>query len=153
PGEWFTHEVIVSGNRIIIKVDGKTTVDFTDAKGTFPKGCFALQQHHEGSVVEFKRIEISNALSEAAKKIAAWRKAAEKGDAEAMYQLGLAYRYGRGAKQDYKEAMAWFRKAVDNDHAPAIPEIAIMYLRGLGVAKNDKEAVAWSRKGADKGIA
>ena len=57
PGEWFTQEVIAQGNHIVIKVNDKTTVDFIDEKN-HPKGPFALQQHHDGSVVEFRRIEV-----------------------------------------------------------------------------------------------
>jgi serine/threonine protein kinase/formylglycine-generating enzyme required for sulfatase activity len=58
PGEWFTHEVIADGNHIIIKVNGKTTVDFVDEHNTYTKGRFALQQHDPGTVVKFRKIEL-----------------------------------------------------------------------------------------------
>ena len=58
PNEWFTQEVIADGNHIIIKVNGKTTVDFVDEKNTYPKGRFALQQHDPKTVVSFRKIEI-----------------------------------------------------------------------------------------------
>ena len=58
PGEWFTQEVIAEGNHIVIKINGQTTVDFMDQKNTYSMGHFALQQHHQGSVVEFRRIEV-----------------------------------------------------------------------------------------------
>jgi hypothetical protein len=45
PDTWFTQEVIANGNHIIIKVNGKTTVDFVDKSNTFTRGHFALQQH------------------------------------------------------------------------------------------------------------
>jgi len=57
PDTWFTQEVIADGNHIIIKVNGKTTVDFTDPNNTYTKGHFALQQHNDGSVVKFKKVE------------------------------------------------------------------------------------------------
>jgi hypothetical protein len=57
PDEWFTQEVIADGNHIIIKVNGKTTVDFVDPNNSFTKGHFALQQHNDGSVVKFKKVE------------------------------------------------------------------------------------------------
>jgi hypothetical protein len=57
-GEWFTQEVLADGGRIVIKVNGKTTVDFSDAKNTYPKGHFALQGHDPGTVVKFKKIEV-----------------------------------------------------------------------------------------------
>jgi hypothetical protein len=65
PGEWFTHEVIARGNRIVIKVNGKTTVDYVDRANRFEQGCIALQQHHKGSVVEFKRLEVKEFTNEA----------------------------------------------------------------------------------------
>jgi hypothetical protein len=56
--EWFAQEVIADGNHIIIKVNGKTTVDFVDEKNTYPKGRFALQQHDPKTVVYFRKIEV-----------------------------------------------------------------------------------------------
>jgi 3-keto-disaccharide hydrolase len=58
PDEWFTQEVTAIGNHIIIKVNGKTTVDFVDKKNTYMKGHFALQQHDPGTVVKFRKIEV-----------------------------------------------------------------------------------------------
>lgn len=58
PNEWFTQEVIARGNHIVIKVNGKTTVDFVDANNNFTKGHFALQQHDPGSMVKFRKIEV-----------------------------------------------------------------------------------------------
>jgi hypothetical protein len=45
PDTWFTQEVVADGNHIIIKVNGKTTVDFVDRNNSFTRGHFALQQH------------------------------------------------------------------------------------------------------------
>jgi hypothetical protein len=58
PDEWFTQEVIADGTHIIIKVNGKTTVDFMDEKNTYAKGHFALQGHDPGTVVKFKKVEV-----------------------------------------------------------------------------------------------
>jgi hypothetical protein len=58
PNEWFTQEVIAEGNHIIIKVNGKTTVDWKDPKNTYQKGHFALQGHDPGTVVKFKKVEV-----------------------------------------------------------------------------------------------
>jgi hypothetical protein len=58
PNEWFTQEVIARGNHIVIKVNGKTTVDFVDENNTYSKGHFALQQHDPGSEVKFRKIEV-----------------------------------------------------------------------------------------------
>jgi hypothetical protein len=58
PDEWFTQEVIAEGNHIIIKVNGKTTVDWKDPENRHKKGHFALQGHDPGTVVKFKKVEV-----------------------------------------------------------------------------------------------
>ena len=43
-----------------------------------------------------------------------YRKAAEQGDAEAQYNLGLMYYKGEGVRQDLALAQEWFGKACQN---------------------------------------
>jgi len=56
--EWFTQEVMADGNHIVIKVNGKTVVDFVDEKKTHMKGYFAFQQHDPGSKVQIKNVMV-----------------------------------------------------------------------------------------------
>jgi hypothetical protein len=58
PDEWYTQEVTAEGNHIVIKVNGKTTVDYVDEKNTYTKGHFALQGHDPGTVVKFRKVEV-----------------------------------------------------------------------------------------------
>jgi hypothetical protein len=62
PDTWFTQEVIARGNHIIIKVNGKTTVDFVDKNNTYKKGHLALQHHGStdgvDTVVQFRKIAV-----------------------------------------------------------------------------------------------
>jgi hypothetical protein len=58
PDEWFTQEVIAIGNHIIIKVNGKTTVDFIDEGKRHMKGHFAIQQHDPGTVIRVRKVEV-----------------------------------------------------------------------------------------------
>ena len=51
-----------------------------------------------------------------AEEIAEWKEAAEKGDPEAQYNLGVAYSFGRGVPKDDKEAVKLFRKAAEQGH-------------------------------------
>ena len=55
---WWTQEVIASGNHIVIKVNGKTVVDYVDEKNTHTKGYFAFQQHDPGSRVQIKNVMV-----------------------------------------------------------------------------------------------
>jgi hypothetical protein len=65
---WFTEHIIVEGKRIIVKIDGKTVVDWTEpdtpaAPKAYPgrvvsSGTFALQAHDPGSTVYYKNIRV-----------------------------------------------------------------------------------------------
>src|SRR5262249_36511529 len=44
PGQWFALEVIAYEDNIIIKVNGKTTANYTDLKRRFPSGSIGLEQ-------------------------------------------------------------------------------------------------------------
>ncbi len=62
--EWFTEEVIVEGNRIVIKVDGKTIVDHVEDTPAIKdgrklsSGTFALQAHDPGSEAHYRSIRV-----------------------------------------------------------------------------------------------
>ncbi len=56
--KWFTQEVTAVGNHIIIKVNGVTTVDYTDPHNTYTKGHFAIQQHDPGTKVWVRKAEV-----------------------------------------------------------------------------------------------
>jgi hypothetical protein len=65
--EWFTEHIIVRGKHIVIKVNGETTVDFTEPDdfkhATFPNrkissGTFAIQGHDPNSTVYYKNIQV-----------------------------------------------------------------------------------------------
>jgi len=63
PDTWFTQEIEAIGDHIVIKVNGKTTVDYTDPKNSFKSGHFAFQQHDPGSKVEIRKIEVMEITS------------------------------------------------------------------------------------------
>ena len=48
-----------------------------------------------------------------------YRKAAERGNAYAQFNLGLSYYYGEGISKNLDEALKWFRKAAEQGHADA----------------------------------
>lgn len=51
--------------------------------------------------------------------VTAWRPLAIAGDADAQYNLGQAYRLGRGVPVDPQMAESWFKKAADQGHERA----------------------------------
>ena len=48
-----------------------------------------------------------------------YRKAADQGDADAQFCLGVMYYNGNGVKQDYAEAVRWYFKAAEQGHEEA----------------------------------
>ena len=56
--------------------------------------------------------------------------AANQGDAEAQYELGMCYNTGKGAPKDADAALMWFRKAADQGHEPAK---AVLFLKKRGM--------------------
>jgi len=54
-----------------------------------------------------------------------WRKAAQQGDAESQYRLGLMYQAGKGGlKRNRRTAISWWRKAAAQGHLPAKQALA-----------------------------
>lgn len=66
--EWWTQHIIVKGKHVIVKINGKTVVDYTEPDDKKPstrefarmigKGTFALQAHDPKSVARFKNIKV-----------------------------------------------------------------------------------------------
>lgn len=65
--EWWTQTIIVQGNRVIVKVNDKVVVDYTEPPDKKPgadftrkldEGTFALQAHDPKSVVRYKNIRV-----------------------------------------------------------------------------------------------
>lgn len=56
PNTWWEQHIIADGNHIVIKVNGKTVVDYVDEKNTYTKGYLALQQHDPGSTVWYRNL-------------------------------------------------------------------------------------------------
>ena len=64
-----------------------------------------------------------------------YRRAAERGFAEAQNNLGLIYVLGRGVPQDDSTAVKWFRKAAEQGYAPAQNNLGEMRRQGRRVTK------------------
>ncbi len=78
-------------------------------------------------------------------------KAAEEGDAEAQYKIGLCLQKGEEVPQDKVEAVKWYRMAAEVGHADAQYRLGLCYNYALGISKDEKEAVKWLLKAAEQG--
>ena len=63
-----------------------------------------------------------------------YRKAADQGDADAQYKLGLFYENGYGVTQDKEQAMQWYKKAAEQGNESAKSAIDRMQSSGMGTA-------------------
>jgi TPR repeat protein len=76
-----------------------------------------------------------------------WRPMADKGDADAQFNMGQAYRLGRGVPADMKIAQSWFQKAAAQGHAEAQANLGlILYQNG-----EKKAAMPFIRRAAERG--
>lgn len=81
------------------------------------------------------------------KAVAEWRGPAVAGDADAQFNMGQAYKFGRGVPADLAQAEEWYRKAALQGH----PQAEENY--GLALFENGKrlQAVEWLEKAAARG--
>ena len=82
-----------------------------------------------------------------------YQKAAEQGNAEAQFNLGLCYKRGEGVTKDYAKAVFWYHKAAEQGYAKAQCNLGNSYYNGEGVTKNYAKAVYWYSKAANQGLA
>jgi TPR repeat protein len=77
--------------------------------------------------------------------VAEWRPLADKGDSDAQYNLGQAYKLGRGVPQDIAIAESWYEKAAQQGHAPAAANLGLILFQN-----GDKQkAIPWLKMAAD----
>ncbi len=62
--------------------------------------------------------------------IEGFEKKANAGDVEAMFQLGVAYAFGRGAELNLEKALHWLNKAADCGHKDAASVMKELHIKG-----------------------
>jgi tetratricopeptide (TPR) repeat protein len=87
--------------------------------------------------------------------MAEWASAAERGDPDAEFGLGMLYELGAGElKQDYKQADRWYQKAAQHDHIGAEYRLALIWSAGSDDFPADLvEAYKWIVLASEKGLA
>ena len=83
-----------------------------------------------------QKTETANEDVPDAETINEWRQAAEQGDADAQYNLGIFYSQDDSVDKDMTEAVKWFRKAAELGHVEAQFNLALCYAKGEGVDKD-----------------
>ncbi|WP_052046362.1 trypsin-like serine protease [Candidatus Paracaedibacter symbiosus] len=106
-----------------------------------------------------KEIDERNPLKTSIQLVECLKKAAEKGDVSALFNLGLMYAEGRAGlppgEQAYQQAMKWYMRAAEKGFPEALLNLGLMYAEGrTGLPQGeqaDQQAVKWFKKAAEKG--
>ncbi len=81
--------------------------------------------------------------------VAAWRPLAQKGDADAAFNLAQAYRLGRGVPLDLAQAQGWLERAARKDHVDAQTTLGLLLFEN----GNRTSGLRWLKKAAEHGDA
>jgi len=81
------------------------------------------------------------------KAVAEWRGPAEAGDARAQFNMGQAYKLGRGVPADKAAAMDWYRRSAEGGYGLAQAVLGLnLFQQG-----QHQDAMVWLKKAADQG--
>ena len=83
--------------------------------------------------------------------MAAYKVAAEAGDAFSQFQVGGIYFEGIGVAVDYQQARAWLEKAAAQDDPEAVGELGTMYAMGKGVTPSWRRAREFYKRAIELG--
>ena len=81
--------------------------------------------------------------------VAIWRPLAEGGDADAAFNLGQAYRLGRGVPINLSIAKSWFERAARQNHVDAQTTLGLLLFQNGDQA----EGLKWLKAAAEQGEA
>ena len=79
--------------------------------------------------------------------VAIWRPLADKGDADAAFNLGQAYRLGKGVPLDLAQAQSWLERAARKGHTDAQSTLGLLLFQN----GNRVAAMRWLRAAAEAG--
>ena len=82
-----------------------------------------------------------------AKAVSIWRPLAESGDADAQFNLGQAYRLGRGVTINLGAAKTWFERAATAGHLDAQTTLGLLLFQN----GDQQQGLKWLRRAADQG--
>jgi TPR repeat protein len=81
--------------------------------------------------------------------VSIWRPLADRGDADAQFNLGQAYRLGRGVPLNLGTAKGWFERAAAHGHVDAQTTLGLLLFEN----GEQSQGLKWLRQAADQGEA
>ena len=76
---------------------------------------------------------------------------ADRGDANALYNVGVCYSTGRGVAVDPVQAIVWWRKSAEKGYAPAMFNLGYVAINGDGMKPDPVQGAAWYLNSAKLG--
>ena len=67
-----------------------------------------------------------------------FRKAAERGCARALNNLGICYELGQGVETDYDQALQFYRESMMKGYLPATFNLAMLYMQKAKQTQNQQ---------------
>lgn len=104
-------------------------------------------------VSEFIPIDLEAEESDLENDFAWWKLAAEQGDAEGLYYLGVFYGTGDVVSQDYKVSRDYFELADQRGCFDATFQLGVYHMFGFGVKKDIHQALTFFERAAANGHA
>ena len=81
-----------------------------------------------------------------------WLPLAEKGSAEAQFNLAGMFAKGYGVVMDEKKSFDWYKKAAEQGHPKAQYNLGVMHIIGIGTPKSLSDAKHWLNLAYENGI-
>ena len=113
-------------------------------------GVGAYYMLREDPYVAYQRLTKEGKVIEAMERL---REAAEDGNAEAQFKLGVCYENGDGVSKNPMEAARWYQAAAEQGVEAAQCSLGVYYANGWGVGKDLAQAVKWYSVAAERGYA
>lgn len=86
------------------------------------------------------------------KAVGYYKRAADRGYAEAQNKYGDCLINGTGVEKNKREAVYWYEKSANGGSAEGMNNLGFCYEMGYGVSKNYDLAVQWYKKAVDLGL-
>ena len=152
------------GDDVVVSHDAPGEAEFREAQGVWSRDPqLALSEYRAAAELGFtpafmRLAEISlngeGGLPVDHEQAVHWlRLAAESGNAEAHFGLGVEFWFGRGVEEDPAAAVEHWRVAADAGYASAQANLASAYFTGRGVEADRVEAARWALMAAEHGDA
>ena len=104
-----------------------------------------------GLLVALAALSVALCASAAEPTLAEIQEKANKGDANAQFDVAQRYASGKDVAKDEAQALAWFKKAAGQGHTKAEVSLGSIYAHGFGVPADFVESIRWYRLAAAKG--